>query len=110
MHQRASRGHEWLQSAASALGQGPDANRKEDFAASLSLESSLAHQSRSLLSSHRERELPINGFIFRDAASRDDRSFLSRLAADAAHRFAAVPRFHLLHLQLLSGRAERASP
>src|SRR6266851_1291096 len=79
MCQRAPRGHERFQSATSPLGQGPDANRKKNPAASLSFERALARQSRSLFPSHREHQLPINGFILRDAASRNDRPLLSRL-------------------------------
>src|SRR6266853_1922951 len=110
MRQRAPRGHERFQSATSPLGQGPDANRNKNPAASLSFERASARQSRSLFPSHREHQLPINGFILRDAASRNDRPLLSRLVSDAADRPAAFPSFHLLHLQLLSSRAKRTSP
>src|SRR5258706_16257934 len=110
MCQRAPRGHERFQSATSPLGQGPDANRKKNPAASLSFKRALARQSRSLLPSHRKRQLSVDGALLRDASSRDDRALLSRLVSDAAHRPAALSSFHLLDFQLLSRRAKRTSP
>ena len=49
-----ARRDERLQGAASALGQGPDADREENPSARLSLQRSLARQGRSLLPSHRQ--------------------------------------------------------
>src|ERR1700744_3807311 len=49
---RTSGGHEWLQSAAGALGQGVDANGEKNSAESFSSQRSLAYQGGSVFSSH----------------------------------------------------------
>src|SRR5439155_15003117 len=106
---RASRGHEQLQSAASPLGQGLDANRKENPAESLEIRRALARQNRSLLPPNRQHQLPADDPAFHHVAARNDRAFLSGLVSDAGDRPTTLPRLHLFHLQLLSRGTKRAS-
>src|SRR5579871_2190232 len=110
MRVRASRRHEWLQSPASALGQGPDADRKKNSAEGIQIQRALARQSRSLLPSDRQYQLPADGRLLRHAASCNDRPLLSGLVPDARHRPAALSRVYLLDLELLSRRTKRNSP
>ena len=107
---RAARRHERLQSAAGALGQGPDADRQENPAQSFPRRCSVAREGRSFLPSHRQHQLPADGVALHHAAARHDRALLSGLVPDAGDRSAAFPGLHLLDFQLLSGGAKRAAP
>src|SRR5713101_5454418 len=106
---RASRGHEWLQSPAGALGQGPDADGKKNPPKGFEVGCALARQSRGLLPPHRQHQLPADDRAFHHVAARDDRALLPGLVPDAGDRPAALPRVHVFHLQLLSRLAKRTS-
>src|SRR5450631_2645104 len=80
---RATRGHERLQSAASPLGQGPDANSQENPAQSFSRQCAVAREVRSFFPPHRQHQLPADGAALHHAAARHDRAFLSGLVSDA---------------------------
>src|SRR5437660_140649 len=91
------------------MGQGLSANRKKNPPESIEVGCALARQSRGLLPPYRQHQLPAHDCALHHVAARDDRALLSRLDSDVGDRSAAVPRFHVFHLQLLSRRAKRAS-
>src|SRR5580700_1448058 len=103
-------GHEWLQSPASALGKGAHADRKKNPAQGFPRGCAPSRQIRSVLPSHREYFLSLDGSSVYHAASGDDRSLLPGLVPDAGDRSAPIPRFHLLHFQFLSRRAKGIAP
>ena len=109
MRLRASRRHEQLQSAASALGQGAHADGKKNPSQDFQVRRSVARQGRSLFPSHREYQLPAHGPAFHDASAGHDRAVPAGLVPDAAHRLTAFSRFHVLDFELLSRRAKGAS-
>src|SRR6266404_2888788 len=105
---RTARGHECVQDATGALGQGTDADGEKDSAARDEVGPARGSESRSGFSSHRKRQLSLHGDSLDAAAARHDRAFLSGLVPDAVYRLAAIYRFEHVHFGLLSGCPARA--
>src|SRR5262249_25069956 len=75
--------HERLQGAASALGQGLDADGQENSAESVPVGCAVSCEVRGVFSPDREYFVSIDGAAFDDAAAGDDRALLSGLVSDA---------------------------
>src|SRR5580692_8329007 len=69
---RASRGHERVQGAAGALGQGSDANGEEDSSESAEVRCAVARQSGGVLPLDGEYQLSAHGSAFDDAFAGHD--------------------------------------
>src|SRR5882762_11565139 len=104
MRFRTTGGYERLQDATGPVGQGPDANRKENSAAGDEVRCALARQGGSVLPSHRQYQLSTDGAALHAVAARHDRAVLSGVDPDAGDRPAAFPGFHLFDFQFLSDR------
>src|SRR6202011_3174951 len=92
------------------MGQGPDANGKEDPAKSFCIKSTVACEVRNVLPSHGKYQLSAHGSAVHHAAAGHDRAFLSGLAADGSYRLAALFGFDLLDFEFLPGVAKRVTP
>src|SRR5438876_5763399 len=102
-------GHERLQSAASTLGQRVDADGQENPSKSVPREGAGVCQSRGVLPSDLEHQLPAHDFAFRDALAGNDRALPAGLVPDAAHRLAALSGIDVLDFELLPGGAKRTA-
>src|SRR5215472_18525105 len=109
MRLRTAGGHERLQIAAGALGQRVDADGQEDTSESVPREGYGVCQSRSVLPSDLEHQLPAHDFAFRDALAGNDRALPAGLVPDAAHRLAAFSGIDVLDFELLPGGAKRTA-
>src|SRR6266481_6418711 len=105
MRFRIARRNEFLQIAASALGQGLDPDGEEDSAARDSFQRAVACESRGVFSPYGEHQLSADGGAFHDAAAGHDRTLLSGHISDVGDGSSAVSRFDVLYFQFLSGGA-----
>src|ERR1700752_3793978 len=89
-------GDECVQIAASALGEGLDADGEENHAADAASERSRRGEGGGIFSSDGQRELSADGVALHDSAAGDDRAFLSGLVSGAGDRPAAFYRVDVL--------------
>ncbi len=107
---RTARGDERLQVAAGALGQGLDADGKENPAAGDARRCSHGGEGRGVFPSDGQHQLSADDFHVDDFAAGDDRAVLSGMVSGAGDRSAAVSGVDLLDFVVLSrGRARPLS-